>query len=85
MMQQGISLECIEMNTTDRGLLACISIALLSVLLKMHLLALDVTSHTNLVFDPANIILSIALALSLIGIIWFGFFHDLIFSKERNE
>ena len=73
------------MNTTDRGLLACISIALLSVLLKMHLLALDVTSHTNLVFDPANIILSIALALSLIGIIWFGFFHDLIFSKERNE
>ena len=85
MMQLGVSSGYIEMNITDRRFLACISIAVIDVLLKMHLLALDVTSHTNLTFDAANSILSVVLVVSLIGIVWFGFLYDLVFSRNKNE
>lgn len=72
------------MDCKDRRLIACGTIALVTVLFKIYWLMVEAfTDDMSNNISNINVTLTIILILSIIGIVWFGLIHDLIFKKEK--
>lgn len=72
------------MNRRDRRLIACGTIASVTVLFKIYWLMIDAfTADMSHNISNINVTLTIILILSMIGIVWFGLIHDLIFKEKE--